>query len=129
MTDPAMLVMISAPQLVDGYNLIEVEFTIKGSPLGCRVKTYRLRDGLLSLSRTVHIPLVTADSIAPTDAHSRLLNAVNQHRILYWREAADHTGLGEDDLETIAVELNWRKQLKLDRPSHDRAQWIFRRMY
>jgi hypothetical protein len=36
------VVCVSAPQLVNGFNLLRVEFGSKGFPLGCRVFTFRL---------------------------------------------------------------------------------------
>jgi hypothetical protein len=127
--DGGILVIISAPELVDGYNLIEIEYTSSGLPLGCRVKAYRIHNGILSLSRVAEIPLGMTESVAPTADHSQLLDAVNQHRILYWREASQSTGLADDDLEAVATELHWRRLLKLDRTSSDRALWLLRRMY
>lgn len=36
------IVCVSAPELVQGFNLLQVEFGSKGFPLGCRVFTFRL---------------------------------------------------------------------------------------
>jgi hypothetical protein len=46
--DTGPLVCVSAPELVDGFNVLEVEFGSKGHPLGCTLTAHRARrDGLV----------------------------------------------------------------------------------
>lgn len=42
-----VLVCVAAPPLVEGFNVVEVEFGSKGYPLGCVVTHYRVRDGVV----------------------------------------------------------------------------------
>jgi hypothetical protein len=53
------VVSISAPQLLDGFNIIEVHFSRSGTPIGCRVFQYRTADdhGGTTLRPVVRIPL------------------------------------------------------------------------
>jgi hypothetical protein len=41
------LISISAPELIGGFNLLEIHFGTRGSPIGCRSIPYRIERGVL----------------------------------------------------------------------------------
>lgn len=62
-TDPSSkLILISAPQLFEGFNVIEIHYSRSGSPIGCKVLQYGTDPdhGGLSIIKRIRIPLQDA---------------------------------------------------------------------
>jgi hypothetical protein len=55
--DLGPLISISAPELTGGFNLLEIHYGNRGSPIGCRSIPYRIKRGALRplAERSIHV--------------------------------------------------------------------------
>lgn len=130
------LVLIAAPLLSDGYNVIEIHFARSGTPIGCVVKPYRLRsEGVMKLESPVRIPLLGHRDSTRTSIDGGLagvLDAVSSQarRFRILLDLVRESGEGErteDDLVGLLLELEWAGLIKItDREEHHVHWQIYR---
>src|SRR6185312_2480942 len=62
------ILFVSAPLLVDGFNVIEVEFARNNIPIGCRIHKYRLTShGSIDITGTVSMSLTSPAMLSRFD--------------------------------------------------------------
>lgn len=125
----SQVIVISAPKLSDGFNLVDVVYTHEGHPLGCTVKCFRYRDGTVSIVKNFDVPFSQNSLLAPSREHSRVLNAINEKMTMYWSELKDTTDFKDEQLREILLELKWRGQLQIVNDQENKNRWIVRRNY
>jgi 3',5'-cyclic AMP phosphodiesterase CpdA len=126
----SFIASISAPQLVDGFNFLELEFSADGSPLGCVVNQYRYRDGLVSNTKQVRIALNAADELAASDDQVKVMKVLSKGITWYWRDLVIQTKLDPELLKSVVEELLWQGRITLDKKNSDNAvKWVIGRGY
>lgn len=125
------LISISAPHILDGYNLLRVRHDRKGVPFICYIDKFRFDDGgILRLKNTEKVSLLKR-KIRSTDNKTNLLYQILLHnRTMYWDElveAADGalglTGDRDDLLELVEL-LCADDSVVINNPTDPFNRWI-----
>lgn len=121
------IICVGAPSLVDGFNLVRVEFSQGGYPVGCVVERHRRRDSVMEVS-TERVPLWPAG----LPGRARLSYDA---RVLYdslakeFRVAECAEGLSAKDVAPLLLELEWFGLVRLEHEQGDDVRlWSGRRM-
>jgi len=126
------LVLIAAPLLSDGFNVIEVHFARSGMPIGCVVRPYRLGDeGVVKKDSPVRIPLLghrDATRTSTDDALNVVLNEVNSQakrfRQLHDKiQAGDVPERTDKELVGLLLELEWAGLVTITDRDEDHMHW------
>jgi len=122
--------MISAPQAIDGFNVLEISFTSSGMPVGVRIREWRInKSGSLGEQRPVGLSLTRPNTHSPQYAmfYGRLL----QKPIVYWRDIMEVIGQGalsisEPEAREYVECLALEDRLEVDNFYADPEHWIIR---
>ncbi|WP_316186029.1 metallophosphoesterase family protein [Bradyrhizobium sp. SZCCHNS30582] len=78
---------IAAPEIVKGFNVIELVFTRTSLPLTCRIIKWRFdQGGYLKQQKPVTIPLIGSRRRSHNDSLAPLYSLLLKHRELYWNQ-------------------------------------------
>jgi hypothetical protein len=127
------LVCIAAPELARGFNLLTLEFSSKGVPLGCVVECFSLNATDASVpSESFRVPLQDPLSRGK-HAHPKLSNVLALIPIGGTRFAPlaqsikkAEIRLNNQKLEELLVEAEWLGFLSIDDRRQDRDYWQIR---
>ncbi len=123
------LISIGAPLMTDGFNLIEIEFAAStSSALGCRVRKYRLKNGVVAEQPSTEIPLALDEQTTLSEDHRKMLEFINEKRMAYGWEVLEKLKFAQDRMEEIADDLTWQNKISVERYSGV-PQWVFKRAY
>jgi hypothetical protein len=124
------LVLISAPLFVDGFNVVNVEFSDANRLLGVEVQRFRMRMGGhvdAEPKDTVRIPLVDpladANQLLPTVMGAiRELKRVRFPKLLKEVQARQ-AGCAEADVIDAVVEAQWSELLEISDREEEPSRW------
>lgn len=85
----AIVASIAAPEIVAGFNIIELVFTRTMMPLTCRVIKWRFdQGGYLRQLKPVAIPLIGSRRRSHSEALATLYSLLLKHGEIYWTDLA-----------------------------------------
>jgi hypothetical protein len=126
------LVLVAAPLLSDGFNLIEVHFARSGTPIGCVIKPYRLRDeGVVKKESPVRIPLLghrDSTRTSTDDGLATVLDAVNSHAKRFRQlqaiiKTSDDAQRTDEELVGLLLELEWAGLITITDRDENHVHW------
>jgi hypothetical protein len=121
----AAIISISAPLLRDGFNVIEVAYSMHGVPLGCRVVQFRRSGNQVERRAPVEIPLwPTLDGLQNASPRGRELMAqLEDGRLHLLADLGRAMGLPETELIDCAEELRWLGVMEVRNEFAPQMQW------
>ncbi len=131
----SMLLCIAAPAFSRGFNIIQVEYSSKNHPLGCRVRRFELdqHDGAIVPSET-RIPFDVAHnrpiSVVAHDSLPRILSQLPDRDMRFSELArATQTPANEhEDLKTALIEAEWLRLIAVANADEAVEHWNLRRL-
>jgi hypothetical protein len=121
------VVMISAPLLKDGFNLINLIFNTEGSSLGCEIFPFRLQNGQIVKKEAIRISLLDGENIIPSG--SKLSKALSKTSDVFKRfdEIKNAVDLDDADTADALLELEWMSHLEIRNRKDEHRHWQIRR--
>lgn len=124
----ASLIVVAAPEITKGYNLLKFEFDSDGRPLGCTVEQYRLRDGSFEMSIGAEIPLFHGLAEAQSDIEAKIMDLLKRRPSYYASEISRNLRCTDNDKLSEAVHsLKWKRMLRIEMGGKDFVSWTIRR--
>lgn len=127
----SQIIAVSAPQLAEGYNIIEIHYSPAGVPYGCLVTQHRHRETsqVVSISET-RIPFLSTQqgNIPLSQVASVAMKHFSDQGIMYYNDlkracGRASKGITDDELLDAIEELTWRRYVKIDNPRMTHTQW------
>lgn len=124
MPNEGVLVCISAPELIDGFNEVDIYFTNRGVPLGCVIRAYRrVSDGGILQRDESLIPFrpgidLLAETVQEVRAAVGFRAAVRGHEVL------SSLGLPKSDVFDALQELRYAGFVDIMNPTADASEWM-----
>ncbi|MBZ0105943.1 MAG: metallophosphoesterase [Sulfuricella denitrificans] len=128
---PGKIIIISAPLLIDGFNVINLIFSEDGVALGCEVVPIRLEHGCIVEKDAIRIPLLTQRHIMPTKSILRdAFDATNStaQRFKQISESLSSQGSDERLISNALLELEWMGLVEIDNRGEIPIHWQIRRI-
>jgi hypothetical protein len=131
------LLLVSAPKLVDGFNLIEISYARNSHPVGCTITKFRtpVPFGSIEQGDVVRIPLVGRDQMA--QFHDERLRALFEActgepiRFDALRELLNRrleTQMKAPALRDLIEEAEWLSLVDVSNRELDHRDWQIRRV-
>ncbi|KAB2686785.1 metallophosphoesterase family protein [Brucella pseudogrignonensis] len=124
------LVSISAPEISQGFNVIEVVFGQSAFPLACHITPYRIdKSGILKRSLKIAIPLNNGRRRSAESSMGVVYAKILEARQLYWPDlesyfASHPAPIDVDRLTMILEQLLAEGSISIDNYDIDRSSWI-----
>ena len=122
------LVTISAPEIVDGFNVIEVVFTRGGMALSCRIIKWRFDDaGYIKRRSPISVPLIGQRRRSQKNSLIELYRIVLSAREIYWEDLKAQSKAIYDqgnDLEEDLELLESDGHITIENYSMEPYNWI-----
>ena len=125
------LILISAPLITKGFNVLHVEYTGPGYPMGLVVECWRVSDdGGVGLRDTIRIPLETRiDTAGPITRG--LVDALANSPLLRFNElrqrlGATAEGFSDEELADAVLEAEWLGMVNVDDREQEIHRWRIR---
>lgn len=128
----SMLISISAPAFVDGFNIIEFDFSENGFPLGCIIKTFKIKNySGLKMEREIRIPLRKPGPLEKyCDSKLENVYASIPNELIFYRDLIKNNftfGIG-DGFQKALLELEWLGLVGIENREKSEKNWIVRRI-
>lgn len=120
------LVVISAPEMADGFNLIEIYYDNEQRPLGLLVRKFR-RMGRNAVSEINIVKIPFYRKTVLSQHASKILKELPPTETLYWRDLLDQ-GHTDENLATAISELWWRDEIEIINIEDQRTSWVLRKL-
>lgn len=129
------LILISAPEYIEGFNLITLHYNSDNIPLGCEITPYRLESyGSVKPHSSIKVPLQSgrnASSICDelSGAILKIMKPEPSRFKLALKEVCAETGLtiSKDDFAQKLIELEWLGLVEIRDSEEKFALWQLRR--
>jgi len=133
------LIIVSVPQFADGFNMLELQYGLRGRPLGLIIHPYRIRpDGTVAIPNgdVMRVPLVSArdvDVCAP-DRLMTVLHALEYGSFVKWNAALEavrgvlNVQIRAQRLADILLDAEWLGGVELMNRDRNLAEWHIRRV-
>ena len=127
--------VVSAPELVDGFNLITVHFAANDAPVGCEITKYRTQHhGGVDVDGIVRVPLVGTDAVSrfASDDLRHLIRMTNsqQRRFddLWIQFKTDVRNVQRQTIRELLVEAEWLSLVEIEDRNVPFQNWKIRRV-
>jgi hypothetical protein len=132
----SMLILVSAPLLEDGFNVVVIEFDDDGIALGCNIEKYRLVSaGQCRHTSTVTIPFWrgrTSILGAMSALEVAIVGHISGRPRMYFRDLYDilllDTASSEIDIARALRRLWWLGIIEIEYGELSPAKWAIRRL-
>jgi calcineurin-like phosphoesterase family protein len=128
------VICVSAPAFTDGFNVVRVEFTSQGFPVGCVVTSHRLSPRDCEVRRhAVRIPLISGSFDIRRIADPRITRLVGcmvekETRLADVIETLNDSTMSPSVAAALALEAEWLGLIAIeDRDNKDPGSWVLRR--
>lgn len=126
------LVCIGAPELKDGFNIIEIQYGETNYPLGCIIRHVRIGDdGALETNNIIRVPLQLPSEILMHERISEFFGDISKEvkRFQeYVDKIRDHTGknVQHKTVASTLLECEWLGLMQINNRSEDKKHWQIR---
>jgi hypothetical protein len=128
----SQLLCISAPQILVGFNMIEIIFGSAGMPIGCAIKLFRLgRDGDFTIEER-RVPLQALGTLLSTftDRTKNIIRAIpsGPSRFMGVFNDLKRYHINKQDLAHLLLEYEWFGVIKIENRSYQYDHWQIERL-
>jgi len=139
-TDPqGGVIVVSTPEFADGFNVLEIQYGLRGIPLGLIVHQYRIRpDGSVAAlsGGPLRIRLISSSdmNICSPDRMTGILHALDHDTFLKWPDALEAARgvlgvlIRPQTLADILLDAEWLGGLEIVNRERDVTEWHIRRL-
>jgi predicted phosphodiesterase len=127
-------VFISAPLLIDGFNIIEIEFARNKLPIGCKVHKYRVDNRSIISNNQVSISLTTPEMLPKFyDEKLNTLLKVCDNTPLRFEDVQKEMErilvetLDSELIRNVMIEAEWLSLIKISDREFDSKYWKIKR--